>query len=78
MKYFYLLLPAAFALASCTLGPDFQLPGASGGTKWKEGQATSNARLPDNWWRLFNDRELTRLVDRALTANNDQIGRAHV
>jgi multidrug efflux system outer membrane protein len=27
--------------------------------------------LPDNWWRLFNDRELTRLVDRALAANND-------
>ena len=71
MKYFYLLLPAAFALASCTLGPDFQLPAASGGSQWKQGQATSGARLPDNWWRLFNDRELTRLVDRALTANND-------
>lgn len=71
MKPFYLILPAAFALASCMLGPDFQVPGASGGSKWKEGQATSGTRLPDNWWRLFNDRELTRLVDRALTANND-------
>ncbi len=66
-----LIFPAALFLASCTLGPDFQLPGASGGTKWKEGQATSGTRLPDNWWRLFNDRELNRLVDRALTANND-------
>ncbi|MES2923093.1 MAG: efflux transporter outer membrane subunit [Verrucomicrobiota bacterium] len=71
MKYCYLLLPAAFALASCMVGPDFQTPGASGGTKWKEGQATPGTRLPDNWWRLFNDRELTRLVDRALAANND-------
>jgi outer membrane protein, multidrug efflux system len=71
MKHFYLFLPAAFALSSCMLGPDFQTPGASGGTKWKEGAATPAARLPDNWWRLFNDRELTRLVDRALTANND-------
>ena len=71
MKHRYLLLPAAFALASCMVGPDFQTPGASGGSKWKEGQATSGTRLPDNWWRLFNDRELTRLVDRALTANND-------
>ena len=66
-----LVFPAALLLGSCMLGPDFQAPGASGGSKWKEGQATSGTRLPDNWWRLFNDRELTRLVDRALTANND-------
>ena len=71
MKFRYLLLPASFALASCMVGPNFQTPGASGGSKWKEGQATPGTRLPDNWWRLFNDRELTRLVDRALTANND-------
>ncbi len=71
MKPRHLIVPAALALASCKLGPDFQLPGASGGSKWKEGQATSGTHLPDNWWRLFNDRELDRLVDRALTANND-------
>lgn len=71
MKYRYLLLPATFALASCMLGPDFQLPGATGGAKWKETRAVSGARLPDNWWRLFNDGELTKLVNRALVANND-------
>ena len=53
------------------LGPDFQLPGTSGGTRWKESKSTVATPLPDNWWRLFNDRELTRLVDRALAANND-------
>ncbi len=66
-----LVFPAAFILGSCKLGPDFQLPGATGGSKWKETQAVSGSRLPDNWWRLFNDRELNRLVDRALAANND-------
>lgn len=71
MKFSYLLVPAALALVSCTLGPDFQTPGLSGGTKWKEGAATPAARLPDNWWRLFNDSELNRLISRALTANND-------
>lgn len=71
MKPLYLALPAAFVLGSCTLGPDFQLPGFSGGSKWKETSATSATRLPDHWWRLFNDRELTRLIDRALAANND-------
>ena len=53
------------------LGPDFQLPETSGGTRWKESKSTVATPLPDNWWRLFNDRELTRLVDRALAANND-------
>ncbi|MBC7980959.1 MAG: efflux transporter outer membrane subunit [Armatimonadetes bacterium] len=69
---FRLPFSAAFLLlGSCTLGPDFQAPGASGGSKWKEGQAVSGSRLPDNWWRLFNDTELNRLVNRALTANQD-------
>ncbi len=53
------------------LGPHFQTPGATGSSKWKETQAVSGARLPDDWWRLFNDGELNRLVNRALAANHD-------
>lgn len=71
MKFHYLLVPAAFALASCKLGPDFRRPDLSGGVKWKEGSTTPATRLPDDWWRLFNDSELNRLVSRALAANND-------
>lgn len=71
MNHRLIVLPAALLVTSCKLGPDFQLPVASGGSKWKEGKAVSNTRLPDQWWRLFNDRELNRLVDRALAANND-------
>ena len=71
MNRFHLVLPAALVLASCKVGPDFLAPGASGGTKWRETQAVAGTRLPDQWWRLFNDRELNRLVDRALAANND-------
>lgn len=66
-----LVLPAVLSLGSCMVGPDFKIPGLSGGSKWKESTSTAATRLPDNWWRLFNDRELTRLVDRALAANND-------
>ncbi|MEO7100112.1 MAG: efflux transporter outer membrane subunit [Luteolibacter sp.] len=71
MKPHLLFLPTALLLGSCELGPNFQLPGATGGTKWKEGHATANNRLPDNWWRLFNDGDLTKLVNKALSANND-------
>lgn len=66
-----LIFPTLLLLGSCKLGPDFQLPGVSGGAKWKESKSTASTRLPDNWWRLFDDRELTRLVERAFAANND-------
>jgi len=71
MNHRICLLPAALLLGSCTLGPDFQLPNLTGGSQWKESAAVAASHLPDAWWRLFNDRELTRLVDRALAANND-------
>lgn len=71
MKSRLLILPTTLLLASCQVGPDFQFPRTSGDTRWKESQSTSPTRLPDDWWRLFNDRELTRLVNRALAANND-------
>ncbi len=71
MKPIYLTISAAAILGSCTLGPDFKVPGATGGSKWKETAAVSGARLPDRWWRLFDDSELNRLVDRAFAANND-------
>ena len=71
MKFPALILPAALLLGACTVGPDFQIPGISGGSKWKQSKATAGTRLPDHWWLLFNDPDLTRLVDRALAANND-------
>ncbi len=67
-----LLTPAAaILLASCTLGPDFQLPSLGGRDHWKETTPSPGARLPDAWWRLFNDAQLNRLVERALAANTD-------
>lgn len=71
MKPHFLIAPAAILLGSCQLGPDFQFPGTTASTRWKESSTSSPTQLPDNWWRLFNDRELTRLVERALAANND-------
>jgi multidrug efflux system outer membrane protein len=64
-------LPSALLFASCTLGPDFMKPDLSGTSGWKETRATAGTRLPDDWWKLFNDRELNRLVDRAMAANTD-------
>jgi multidrug efflux system outer membrane protein len=71
MKFRNLLLLGVLALGSCTVGPDFQRPDSSGTSKWKEGLGVAGTRLPDTWWRLFNDRDLTKLVEHALAANPD-------
>jgi multidrug efflux system outer membrane protein len=56
---------------SCTLGPDFQLPGLTVASKWKQSPVQADSRLPDDWWRLFEDAPLSALVLRALEANQD-------
>ena len=71
MKLRFYLSSSALLLASCTLGPDFMKPDFDGGGSWKETRSTSSSQLPDDWWRLFNDKELTRLINRSLSANND-------
>ncbi len=58
-------------LGSCTVGPDFLRPSIDAGANWKEPHAVPAARLPDAWWNLFNDRDLTRLELSALAANSD-------
>lgn len=79
MKARHLILPASLLFCSCMLGPDFKLPNDNGGVKWKASKSTAETHLPDDWWKLFNDPELNRLVDRALAANNDlAAGRARV
>lgn len=71
MKLRLLVTPIVLLTASCMVGPNFQAPGATGGDHWKEGDAVAGERLPDTWWRLYQDSSLNRLVDRSLAANND-------
>ncbi len=79
MKARHLILSGSLLLCSCMLGPDFKLPDDNGGIKWKASKSTAETHLPDDWWKLFNDPELNRLIDRALAANNDlAAGRARV
>lgn len=71
MKLPFTLPLASLVLAACTVGPDFLKPDLTGSGDWKQTRATAGARLPDDWWKLYHDRELDRLVKRALDANND-------
>ena len=68
------------ALGACaTVGPDYRLPdkaainapaarGAFVGATYTE---HAHGDLPDQWWRLYDDAQLNRLVEEALAANVD-------
>ncbi len=71
------ILIVAFALAGCaSLGPTTRLDAPSGTAFRNAGAALARTQAPPApeltaWWRGFNDPELTRLVESALTANLD-------
>jgi len=69
-----LLLP--LALGACAVGPDYQRPAALPAEQVRLAEALENGAvtpspLPDQWWHLFNDAELDRLVAQALAKNTD-------
>ena len=75
------LLGAFAVLGGCTVGPDYKLPasalyngaGENGGFVSTRGSQTaiSVAPVPDDWWRLYDDRRLDTLIGQALAANTD-------
>ena len=65
-------LGASVALFSActTLGPDFETPPADLETTWNEqSHALSTSQLPGDWWSVFNDPVLDRLVQMAYQQN---------
>lgn len=69
------LLAAGLALAGCAVGPNYVRPqirpDAAGAFVSTAPEASVNAPLPANWWRLYDDPVLDRLVEEALTENQD-------
>ncbi len=75
-----LALPHGLAamLASCTVGPDYRPPPVLTGeapvpalVSGREAAYDALAPLPANWWRLYNNPVLDRLVEKALVRNTD-------
>ena len=71
------LLPllATAALAACAVGPDYRPPptpaGALAPLVSLNPAAETAAAPPDDWWRLYNDPLLDRLIGEAFAANAD-------
>lgn len=69
------VLPA-LALAACAVGPNYKPPVAQSDAKqpFVEGQAStmlSGQPLPANWWEMFQDPALDRLIQDAFAYNTD-------
>jgi len=64
---------ALLLLASCTTGPDYKRPSlpVPEGYKSVTADETVPPAIGRDWWRLFNDPELTALAEEALAANQN-------
>lgn len=66
-----ILLCALLALSGCaTIGADFTEPLGASAPAWRNAAATADsARLPAQWWTVFNDATLNELEARAVRDN---------
>ena len=77
MRRFALVLIAAAAgpLCACAVGPNYAPPNTPPGAAVPfvsaSAASTADQPLPANWWRLYDDPVLDRLVQEALTKNED-------
>jgi len=62
-----------FTLSGCMLGPNFKLPFLNLPQKYPEPEVAAGARLspPANWWLLYGDPALDKLVAEGLQSNTD-------
>jgi NodT family efflux transporter outer membrane factor (OMF) lipoprotein len=74
-RFGHLLVAALGVLAGCTVGPNYKPPTPAAGSQSPLISATpaaeSPAEPPDDWWRLYHDPLLDKLLQEAFTANTD-------
>jgi len=62
----------AFALAGCTLGPDYARPPVVSPEGWRDAAAADPNTLANTpWWELLSDPQLQEMIRAALIANKD-------
>src|ERR1700759_2107952 len=77
-------LLAAFAIAGCTVGPNYKKPDATSSAHWDVEQPWRESAPKDNfdkgeWWKVFNDDSLNTFETQAIAENQTQkIAIAHL
>ena len=63
------------SLSACALGPNYKAPtpppGADAPFVSTDQASMSDAALPNDWWRLYDDAQLDQLIAQAFAANED-------
>jgi len=69
------LMAALDILSGCAVGPDYEPPAPADGADAplisRTPTAETTAEPPDDWWHLYHDALLDRLLQQAFTANAD-------
>jgi len=66
------VLVALFAASGCAMvGPDYKRPETSLPAAYSEPAPAGTLKVPLDWWKLYNDPTLDRLVDEGLRHNTD-------
>jgi multidrug efflux system outer membrane protein len=72
MKRAFTALAMALIAAGCTtVGPDYQRPEIKLPAQFPGAALAVSSTITPDWWTLFGEAELTRLVEQALAANAD-------
>lgn len=58
-------------LTGCSIGPFYNKPRSSNKAWKNQIQSAANAKIPEKWWTVFEDKELSRLQDLAIKNNQD-------
>lgn len=70
------VLACGVLLSACAVGPDYQTPEVAVGEGYRQAEGwvlleSSQAALPDAWWRLFDDETLSGLMPELEAANQN-------
>jgi NodT family efflux transporter outer membrane factor (OMF) lipoprotein len=70
------LFSLCLLLAACSVGPDYIKPSVEQPTRFKEAQGWKIAEpndeaIPQQWWTVFNDAELSQLAQQVALANQN-------
>ncbi|MFP6562437.1 efflux transporter outer membrane subunit [Paraburkholderia sp. B3] len=69
------MIGAAWLMAACAVGPDYQKPEVviptsfKEGVDWQRAQVNPQASLSSTWWLDYNDPKLTELIEQSFKAN---------
>src|SRR5215510_16450768 len=73
------MIPGKFArtflvaalLSGCSLGPKYERPAVELPAAWQDSPAQGLKADGERWWKLYSDPALDRLIEEALTHNQD-------